>query len=139
MVDKVRPIKIENTTDGSQDDAGEYTELNPAEDYLAAKGIAFENSNDYLFEKLGTHLTDKVPDYITTPIYDVTDTDLIVAVEYLRSTVRFIRVDLTYTSGNVTTEEIKIYDSNGTTILRTSTFTYTYSGSKVTSVSRVET
>jgi len=44
MVDKVRPLKIENSVDGTQDDFVQ-TETDPAEDYIAAKGMAFENND----------------------------------------------------------------------------------------------
>jgi hypothetical protein len=40
MVDIVRPLKVENTITGSQENFGP-TEVDPTEDYLAAKGIAF--------------------------------------------------------------------------------------------------
>jgi hypothetical protein len=44
MVDKVKPLKLESSVDGTEDDFN-YTETDPTEDYIAAKGIAFENSN----------------------------------------------------------------------------------------------
>lgn len=45
MVDKIKPLKIETTTDGSQSDPFP-TEVNPTQDYLSAKGIAFNNSDN---------------------------------------------------------------------------------------------
>ena len=45
MVDKVKPLKYENSTDGTEDDVN-LTETDPREDYIAAKGLAFENNND---------------------------------------------------------------------------------------------
>lgn len=45
MVDKVKPLKYENSTDGTEDDVN-LTETDPREDYIAAKGVAFENNND---------------------------------------------------------------------------------------------
>lgn len=56
-----------------------------------------------------------------------------VAVEYFSSSSfitanRVARSDLTYTGDLVTTEALKVYDTNGTTILKTYTWTYTYSG-----------
>ena len=48
MVDKVKPLKIENSTDGTQDDLSFYTETNPQEDYLAARGLSIGNSDNYL-------------------------------------------------------------------------------------------
>jgi len=45
MVDKVRPLKLESTaTGGSQDDLFP-TALNPSEDYVSVKGVAFENDD----------------------------------------------------------------------------------------------
>jgi len=44
MVDRVKPLKMETSIDGTEEDVG-YTELDPTEDYVAAKGLAFENSN----------------------------------------------------------------------------------------------
>lgn len=49
MVDKVKPLKTENSVDGTEDDVN-YTELDPTEDYVAAKGIALENSNSRLID-----------------------------------------------------------------------------------------
>jgi hypothetical protein len=45
LVDKVKSLKIEDATDGTEIDMAP-TEVNPSEDYLAAKGVAFENSDD---------------------------------------------------------------------------------------------
>lgn len=45
MVDKIKPLKIEDTTSGTEFDMVP-TETNPSEDYVAAKGVAFENSDD---------------------------------------------------------------------------------------------
>jgi len=50
-MDKVRPLKIENLTQGSQDDNGYPTELNPAEDYVSCKGISFEDSDTHAIDK----------------------------------------------------------------------------------------
>lgn len=45
MVDKVKPLKLEDTIDGTEFDMTP-TEANPSEDYIAAKGLALENSDD---------------------------------------------------------------------------------------------
>lgn len=45
MVDKVKPLKIEDTTNGSSLNFAPK-ESDPTEDFLAAKGVAFENSDD---------------------------------------------------------------------------------------------
>lgn len=49
MVDKVRPLKIESSNGGTEEDVNP-TETNPAEDYLATKGIAFEGSDNFLID-----------------------------------------------------------------------------------------
>jgi len=49
-MDKVKPLKIETLEHGSQDDEGYQTEANPAEDYLACKGIAFENLDTHTID-----------------------------------------------------------------------------------------
>ena len=50
-VDKVKPLKIETPLYGTQDDMGDPTEVNTSEDYLAAKGMAFENSDGHLIDR----------------------------------------------------------------------------------------
>ena len=49
MVDKVKPLKIEDTTDGTELDMAP-TEANPSEDYLASKGLALENLDTLLID-----------------------------------------------------------------------------------------
>lgn len=50
MVDKVKPLKIENpATGGTQTDMFP-TETNPAADYIATKGIAFENNDGLIID-----------------------------------------------------------------------------------------
>jgi hypothetical protein len=44
-IDKVKPLKIEDSTNGTEFDMVP-TETDPTEDYLASKGIAFENSEN---------------------------------------------------------------------------------------------
>jgi len=49
MVDRIKPLKIETASDGTQVD---YipTESNPTQDYIASKGVAFENENGVLID-----------------------------------------------------------------------------------------
>lgn len=49
MADKVKPLKMEDTTSGTQSD-GFPVETNPTQDYLAAKGVAFENNDSRLID-----------------------------------------------------------------------------------------
>lgn len=54
MPDKIKPLKIENpATGGSQTDPFPV-EANPTEDYIAAKGTAFENADDKLMDLDGS-------------------------------------------------------------------------------------
>lgn len=49
MVDKTRPLKIEDTGSGGMNDFLP-TEMNPSEDYVSAKGIALEESDNTRIE-----------------------------------------------------------------------------------------
>lgn len=55
-MDKVRPLKIENDIDGTQNDQF-TTELNPNEDYIAAKGLAFENTDTHYIDIYNNEIT----------------------------------------------------------------------------------
>ena len=55
MVDKVKPLKFETATDGTQTDFLP-TETRPLEDYLSAKGIAFENTETVQIRKDGNNM-----------------------------------------------------------------------------------
>lgn len=56
MVDKVKPLKIEDATSGTETDFGPI-ETDPAEDYLATKGLALENSDLILIDVNGNEIT----------------------------------------------------------------------------------
>ena len=49
MVDRVKPLKIEDAIDGTDMDMAPV-EANPTEDYIAAKGVSLENSDDTLID-----------------------------------------------------------------------------------------
>jgi len=53
MVDKVKPLKLEEIPDGSMAD-NVPTEANPAQDYTAVKGIALENQDTTLIDLDGS-------------------------------------------------------------------------------------
>ena len=149
--DKVLPLKVENSIDGTESDFLP-TELNPDEDYISAKGITFENSDDQII-----HITDN----------EITFEDTIngirkfssISSEVLRSnhqtftytlgnvsnytcwvnseqTQKIRENNYTYSSGKVLTDQLKIYDVNGN-LLFTYTETYTYSGINILSISGV--
>lgn len=50
MVDKIKPLKIESAASGGTQNDLFPTEANPTQDYLAAKGLAGENSDTRLFD-----------------------------------------------------------------------------------------
>lgn len=55
-VDKVKPLKIENLSSGSQDDNGYPTECDPSQDYLAAKGLAINGLDTHLIDSLDNEI-----------------------------------------------------------------------------------
>lgn len=54
MADKIKPLKIENPTGGGSETDPFPTETDPSEDYLAAKGLAFENTDTRLLDLDGS-------------------------------------------------------------------------------------
>lgn len=142
MVDKVRPLKIESPSLGGTESDMFPSEVDPAEDYLASKGISFEGLDDYLAEKIGGTVDFKIPDGSLKVFYTGI---LISAVEIYQGATqttpnRRVRTDFTYTGILVTQDATKIYSpSDGTTVLRTITTTYTYSGVQFQNSSEVTT
>ena len=53
-MDKVKPLGFENASLGGTETYPLPTELNPSEDFIAVKGISFENLEDYTLEKIGS-------------------------------------------------------------------------------------
>lgn len=53
MADKIKPLKIENSALGGTQNDPFPTEANPSQDYVAAKGVAFENSDTRLIDLNG--------------------------------------------------------------------------------------
>lgn len=130
MVDKIKPLKLENSLTGGTELDMFPTEADPSADYVAAKGLSFENSNDYLAEKVGRALGFKIPDgsqKITYSGNDITAVEFFTTASQITAN-RIARVDMTYSGVNPATEAWKFYDTDGTTTLRTVTLTYTFSG-----------
>jgi hypothetical protein len=50
MADKIKPLKIENPASGGTQTDFLPTESNPAQDYVSAKGFAFEDNDSRLFD-----------------------------------------------------------------------------------------
>ncbi len=55
-MDHVRPLKYENTATGGTSNDYLPTEVNPAQDYVATKGILIEDSESYRIDKSSTEL-----------------------------------------------------------------------------------
>jgi hypothetical protein len=135
-IDKVRPLKIESPSEGGTQTDYLPTEVNPSEDYISAKGIVFSDNSNFLIDKIGRTISQLEP-YTTFSInYNTNGTPNYV--EYFNSDTqitinRIYRTDITYNL-NLTpsTETTKIYDTDGTTILRTYTYSFTYSGVTLT-------
>lgn len=141
-IEKVKPLKIE-PLEGDQFP----TEADASEDYLSAKGVAFEGLDTFLAEKVGGILGHKIPDGSWKYVYYTTgpNNGSLEYAEFFEGATqttgfRRMRIDPAYTSNNLTSEVIRIYDpADGTTVLRTITYTYTYTGSDVTSAVEVTT
>ena len=71
MVDKVKFLKLESPEDGTQYDPTP-TEANPQEDYVAIKGIAFQDSENIVIESIGGELR-----FRDTKVNPITLTELI--------------------------------------------------------------
>ena len=136
MVDKVKPLKLESSATGGTENDMFPTEVNPAEDYVSGKGFTFEHSDDYLLDKIGGVIMCDIPNSSSKVVYSG---DNISYVEFYKGAVqttpnRIARIDLTYSGDFVQSESLKIYSlSDGTTVLKTVTTTYTYTGDDVTS------
>jgi len=132
MVDRVKPLKIESTVYGSQDDFGYPTEMNPTEDYAAVKGLAFENSNDFRIEKLGRDVTALVPDRTNKVVYlGNGEVDYIEIFQGATQTEanRILKIQMAYDgNSDPSTETWSYYDTDGTTVLRTVIYTHTFTG-----------
>lgn len=133
-MDRVKPLKIETAIDGTQSDPFPV-ETNPTQDYLAAKGFSYENLSTFATDKIGRSIVELFPDLYQSVTYA---SGIPTVIEFFNSSSfitanRVARYDFTYTGDLLTTEVLKIYDTNGTTVLRTYTWTHTYTGVDYTS------
>ena len=139
MADKVKFLKIENPSTGGTETDPFPVETDPTEDYGAMKGLAFENLDTFLLDKIGRAIVEKYPDLYQKNTYsgnNVTNIEFFNSATLINAN-RVSRYDFTYTSNNLTSEVLVIYDTNGTTILRTYTWTHTYSGNNLDQTSLV--
>lgn len=141
-VDKIKPLKFENPGTGGIETDYLPTEANPTEDYGAIKGIAFENSDDYRVEKLERAILEAYPDASCKVTYTSNNPTLIeffITASQITAN-RIASIDITYSSNNPATEVLKIYSaSDGTTVVRTITKTYTYSSNNLQTYTEVTT
>lgn len=140
MVDKIKPLKLESSaTGGTENDFGP-SEADPTEDYVATKGIAFEGLDAFRIEKLGRAIVPFQPDGSVAVAYtaggDVSSVEIFNSATQIVAN-RIARVDLSYSGVDPTSETWVIYDSNGTTVLRTIAISYTYTGVDITSAAQV--
>lgn len=137
MVDKIKPLKLEDTTSGSSFNFTP-TETSPSQDYLATKGIAFENSDSFLIDKIGRELSAKVPTRYAVPTY--LGNGEINTISYYNSATfvdanRIAKVTMAYDVNIDPTSEVWVYyDTDGTTVLRTVTFTFSNTSFEVTQI-----
>lgn len=139
-VDLAKPLKIETSIDGTQNNFGP-TEADVTQDYITAAGFSFRGSKEFYLDFQGRATYEHFPNTFHSIVYLVNgEVDYI---EYFNSSSfitanRIARVDMTYDVNlNPTIETLKIYDINGTTVLRTVTYTHTFSGVDYTSTSIV--
>lgn len=132
MVDKIKPIKFETLADGSQDDMAFQTEANPIEDYIASKGIAFENLDTHLIQKLGRNILPLVPDRSSKVVYlsngEIDQIEIFNGVNQISAN-RIFKVVMAYDGNlNPTSETWSLYDTNGVTVLRTVVLEHDFTG-----------
>ena len=138
-IEKVKPLKIE-PLEGDQFP----TEADASEDYLSAKGMAFEGLDIFLAEKVGGVIKFTTPDASLKPVFlGNGELDYVEVYEGATQVTanRRVRIDMTYDGSlNPTVEAWKFYSpSDGTTVLRTITVTHTWSGFDLTKSTEVTT
>lgn len=138
-VDRIKPLKIENPATGGVETDLFPTEANPLEDYLSIKGLTYEDLDTFRSEKLGRSLVEYFPNLYQNLTYsgnEVTTVEFFNSATFINAN-RLARHELSYTSNNLTSEILYIYDTDGTTILRTYTWTHTYTTNNLTSTALV--
>lgn len=137
-VDKTRSLKFENTSNGGTELDFYPTEVNPLEDYSSMKGVAFEGSDEFRIEKIGRAIISLQPDGSQKPYYDSNGS--VTALEFFNSVTqinanRIARQEINFDSNFNPTSQISIiYDTDGTTNLRSSTSVYTITSYDLTNV-----
>ena len=138
MVDKIKPLKIENTVDGSQDDQGFPTQTDPMEDYLAARGMAFQNSDNHLIDTVENEIAFldpingrlKLSEVLAGP-GGVTNNSHKGLDHLIHNIAETSYLEITRTAGRVTSE---IWWTNNSKILKIREITYSYITAFISSV-----
>lgn len=134
-LDKVKPLKIETTADGVTADFLP-TEADPTKDYLEAQGISFHGLDTQAIDYVGRVIAMLESNSSQLPAYNSNGT--ISTVSYYNSTSsqitanRVALVTISYSGFFPTTEVLQIFDTDGTTVLRTLTYTYTFTNVQLT-------
>lgn len=136
----VRPLKRSATTSIPR-------QFQADADTVVAKGLAYEGLSTHVSEKVGDRILHTIPDGSVATTYHTTgpnngeiDYQEIFQTASQIASNRRMRVDITYTSGDPTSEVWKIYDpADGTTVLRTITLTHTWSGGDLVNTVEVTT
>lgn len=136
MADKVRFLKIESPSEGGTQTDYLPTEADPTEDYGTMKGIALNDDTSFLIDHVGRTIAQKEP-YTTYKATYLANGE-IDYIEFFNSDTqinanRVYRTAYTYNGSLDMTQAVtSIYDTDGTTVLRTITEVHTYTNSDVT-------
>jgi hypothetical protein len=174
MVDRIRPIKVEQPETGGTETDEDFYDANPNEDHVDTRGIVIQNntsddedvilsrnsSGDMTFkdqnvsEKTltdllsGSGLTEEEHRDLDQLVHQLAEDYYS---EYSYSFNRIINIDIwedatkttkirdfsyTYTGNRINTETIKQYDESGV-LIETLTYTYNYTGFRISSVTCV--
>lgn len=128
MAEKAKPLAMENTANGGGDNYPTPTEIDPLEDHVSTKGVAFEGLDTFLLNKTGRAIVEHFPTLFQEVTYSG---DNPTAISFYNSASfivanRVARYDFTYSGDNLTVEDLKVYDTDGSTILKTYTWTHSY-------------
>lgn len=125
----IKPLKLE---------AGRLQQLDPLVDTASAKGLFFLGDPNYVAEKVGSLLGFRKPDF--SAAYNFASNGQLNYVEFFITNSqitgnRRARADLSYTSSGLPlTETWRIYDQDGTAVLRTVTYTYAFTSTGLPSI-----
>lgn len=135
-IDTVYPLKLETPVEGGTQLDMFPTEANPLQDYLATKGVCFEADKNFFFDKVGRTFSFNHPRTYEKATYLANGE--IDYIEFFNSNTfitanRVAKISFTYDVNiDPTAEVVALYDTNGSTILRTITWSHIFSGGDLT-------